>query len=196
MLNPIQAIGVAWRNKFDFRGRARRSEYWWTVIFSAILLICIAFLDEFIFPSGISGDLDMNYVEKGWEGFFNDLKAYPIFNIVNFLLLLPLTFLAIRRLHDTGRKGWLAIICAFQDLFVSYLPTSAIFSIIYHVTENDLRDSYLDGFDTMDYFYILFFVSYFLLALWLFILCVLPSQKKRNRYGANSKNEGNFDIFN
>jgi uncharacterized membrane protein YhaH (DUF805 family) len=69
----------------DFSGRARRSEYWWFALFSAILGIVVGIIDAAIHT--------------------------PILQIiVGLALLLPSLAVGVRRLHDTGKSGWLILL--------------------------------------------------------------------------------------
>lgn len=63
----------------DFSGRASRSEYWWFVLFQALVVAAAAILDIFV-------------------GFLQVL--------VTIGLILPGLAVAVRRLHDTDRSGW------------------------------------------------------------------------------------------
>jgi len=76
------AVRSGLQNYVNFSGRARRSEYWWFVLFYVIVLVVARILDSVI---GIS----------------------PLLYTVAALgLLLPSLGLAVRRLHDTNRSGW------------------------------------------------------------------------------------------
>ena len=74
-----------------FTGRARRSEYWWFVLFSAIVNLVAGILD-----AALGTDY---YRGGGW-----------ISTIASLALLLPSLAVAIRRLHDTSRTGWWILI--------------------------------------------------------------------------------------
>lgn len=68
-----------------FQGRARRSEYWFFVLFGVLAGIVASVLDSILFPG----------VEEG-----------VISLITSLALLLPTLAVGARRLHDTGRSGW------------------------------------------------------------------------------------------
>jgi uncharacterized membrane protein YhaH (DUF805 family) len=73
----------------DFSGRARRSEYWFWVLFTVIVDIVSRALD------GIAGD------------------GMLISTLTGLALLLPSIAVAVRRLHDTGRSGkWFLLVFA------------------------------------------------------------------------------------
>ncbi len=92
----------------DFTGRACRREYWWFAAFVALTQIFVAFV---LYPAGESGHLD------GSVGFLIQLAG------VGLLLWIMVAHLAaaVRRLHDTGRSGYLfllSLIPIFGPLFM------------------------------------------------------------------------------
>ncbi len=73
-------------NKYvDFNGRARRSEFWYFVLFQVAVGIVASIGDALIF-GGI------------------------LYWVVVLALLLPALGVAVRRLHDTDRTGWWLLI--------------------------------------------------------------------------------------
>lgn len=86
MLEPVQAVKISLKKFFDFTGRARRSEYWWFVLF--VMIVSMAF----------------NFIGA----------VFPMVNILGLIvgLLLSIAQLAAltRRLHDTGRSGWWVLV--------------------------------------------------------------------------------------
>ena len=82
MLEPVQAVKICLKKFFDFTGRARRSEYWWFILFVMIVSMVFNFIGA----------------------------VFPMVNILGLIvgLLLSIAQLAAltRRLHDTGRSGW------------------------------------------------------------------------------------------
>jgi uncharacterized membrane protein YhaH (DUF805 family) len=71
-----------------FSGRARRSEFWWFQLFYGLCIVALAIID--------------NIVNNG----------FPV--LLTFLLVPPSWAVSVRRLHDTGRSGWL--------MFISIVP--------------------------------------------------------------------------
>jgi uncharacterized membrane protein YhaH (DUF805 family) len=76
-----------------FKGRARRSEYWWFALFSFVVSLVAGILD---------GVLGTSLGEGGSLG--------VIGLIVNLALLLPALAVGVRRLHDTDKSGWWLLI--------------------------------------------------------------------------------------
>ena len=80
------------RNYADFTGRARRSEYWFFILFTAIVGVVGGILDA------ILGTAVERTAARGHPG------------ILQLALLIPTLAVGARRLHDTGRSGWWLLI--------------------------------------------------------------------------------------
>ena len=72
----LEAVKLAFQHYADFKGRARRSEYWWFTLFNTIASSVIG---------AIAPDL-------AW--------------IWTLIVLVPGIALVVRRLHDAGKSGW------------------------------------------------------------------------------------------
>jgi len=72
-----------------FKGRARRAEYWYFILFNLLISIGFMLLDA------VTGTFD----KQGGMGFFSGLYSLAV--------MLPGVAVSVRRLHDTGRSGWL-----------------------------------------------------------------------------------------
>ena len=109
------AIRRAFNNYCNFSGRASRSEFWWFMLFCAIVNWAIALI--------FGGLFGMDSI---------------IFNIVSYLwslfILLPNLGLQFRRLHDTGRSGW--NICWWLLPIVGW-----IIVLIYLCQESQMQDN-------------------------------------------------------
>jgi uncharacterized membrane protein YhaH (DUF805 family) len=88
------AIRTCLQRKYaDFSGRARRSEYWFFILFTAIV-------------SAVAGVLDAIFgIRNGPYG-----GAGPIQGLLQLALLVPTLAVGARRLHDIGRSGWWLLI--------------------------------------------------------------------------------------
>lgn len=81
------------QNYANFSGRARRSEYWFFVLFNTIAYIVLIFLGVAIrFPA-----LGLLYI----------LAA-----------LIPSIAVAVRRMHDVGKSGWYSLIPIYSIILV------------------------------------------------------------------------------
>ena len=85
MMGFGEAIKTCFRKYVDFKGRARRPEYWWWTLFNVLLSIPLALVDVAI--EGAGGPAVLS-------------------NLVNLALFLPSLAVGVRRLHDTDRRGW------------------------------------------------------------------------------------------
>jgi len=81
------AIKTCFNKYVDFTGRARRSEFWYWVLFTFLVGIVASIIDAILGTRSSSG--------TGLIGGLADLA-----------LLLPSLAVGARRLHDTGRSGW------------------------------------------------------------------------------------------
>ncbi len=88
-------------NYANFKGRARRKEYWMFVLFNFLFLIVAVILDNIL---GTTFKISDGYSEEsmvyGW--------IYLIYMLAVFI---PGLAVAVRRLHDVGKSGgWLFIV--------------------------------------------------------------------------------------
>ena len=93
-MNMIEAVKAVFSKYATFEGRARRSEYWWFVLFNLIVSIILTVL--------LGGGRGMG--DGGMMG--GSLLA----NIWSLATLLPSLAVGARRLHDIDRTGWWQLI--------------------------------------------------------------------------------------
>lgn len=105
----VDAIKSGFSNYVNFQGRARRSEYWFWVLFTVIASIALSVVDVAMMgPESF--------------GLFS-----PLFSLA---ILLPSIAVAVRRLHDSGKSGWWVLISliplvGFIVLIIFYVSDSA-----------------------------------------------------------------------
>lgn len=118
MMSFIQSITTCFKKYVTFKGRARRSEYWWFAILNYIPSIAISYLFSWKLEqrseleSQISGAL---FDQEKQDAILAQASAVDstfttwacILGIIMLLLLLPSLAALTRRLHDTGRSGWM-----------------------------------------------------------------------------------------
>ncbi|MEV4491766.1 DUF805 domain-containing protein [Micromonospora coxensis] len=93
-MSPLDAIKSVLSQYAGFRGRARRSEYWWFALFSSLVGFVAGILD-----GALGTKLGSDPNSTGVIGL-----------IVTLALLLPSLAVSVRRLHDTDRSGWWLLI--------------------------------------------------------------------------------------
>jgi len=105
----------------DFSGRARRKEYWYFVLFAAIISV----------------------ISYGLDWIFNTQITYPYFNsgwfsiIVGALLILPNLSVIVRRLHDVNKSAWFLVII---------LTLASILFYLFNFNNNSLTILIIAGF--------------------------------------------------
>lgn len=85
---------LALRNFANFQGRARRKEYWTFVLVNLLILLVLTLISAM---SSSSAGRDHALVDT----------VYPLFTLAVFISGVAVS---IRRLHDSGRSGWWAIV--------------------------------------------------------------------------------------
>lgn len=92
-----EALRSFWSNYRNFKGRARRSEYWFITLFLFLTNLAAAIIDFAI----LGGDID-RFIANGGGG---------IVGLIWILVtIVPAVSVLVRRLHDTNRPGWWALI--------------------------------------------------------------------------------------
>ena len=116
-----KAIKVCLSKYFDFKGRARRSEYWYFFLFIVVGSVLLAFIEGLY--SGLTGQFNVD------ESIFA--------NIFYLLIGIPSLAVSVRRLHDIGRTGWWVLI--------SFIPIAgSIILLIWHCIDGE-KDTNIYG---------------------------------------------------
>lgn len=99
------------KNYAGFSGRARRKEYWMFVLFNMIFIIIASILDNIL-------------------GTTVGVLPYGVFYFLYVLaVFVPGLAVAVRRLHDVGKSGWM--------MFIVLIPlVGAIWLIVLMVTDS------------------------------------------------------------
>jgi uncharacterized membrane protein YhaH (DUF805 family) len=91
------AVKSFWSNYTNFKGRARRSEYWFIQLFLVATNIAVAVIDLAL----MNGDVE-RFIANGGGGIVGLIWI--------FATIVPALAVLIRRLHDTNRSAWWALI--------------------------------------------------------------------------------------
>jgi uncharacterized membrane protein YhaH (DUF805 family) len=148
-----------------FTGRARRKEYWYFVLFNAIITIFLLGLDYLI---GLA---------EGQTGVLSGLYQLG--------MIIPSFAVLVRRLHDTDRSGWwvvnyiiltvaMGFFAIFVSLITSYVPQTQAGSwllIIGMIITSCLS------------------LATLIVGIIMFVFTLLKSQEGSNRYGPNPIND-------
>ena len=96
-----------------FSGRASRSEYWYFVLFNVIITIPLFIVGAIIGALLGSGETAMVTAF---------LVGYALVGIYSLAIIIPSIAVAVRRLHDSGKSGWLYLL-----VLIPYLGGLVIF---------------------------------------------------------------------
>jgi len=92
-----EAVKSFWSKYATFKGRSRRSEYWFIQLFLVLTNLAVAAIDLIL----MNGDVD-RFIANGGGG---------IVGLIWILVtIVPALAVLVRRLHDTGKSGWWVLI--------------------------------------------------------------------------------------
>jgi uncharacterized membrane protein YhaH (DUF805 family) len=94
MMGFVDALTTVFRNKYvTFSGRASRSEYWWSYLGYSVIAM-VAWIVAFVVVLAVP-----------------DLAAVLLVPmLVALAMIIPMLSVSVRRLHDTGKSGWMILI--------------------------------------------------------------------------------------
>ncbi|MEP3655502.1 MAG: DUF805 domain-containing protein [Litorimonas sp.] len=168
-MNMVDAVKSVLSQYVGFRGRARRSEYWyWT-----LATILVSFAVEVF--EGLIG------TSAGGTGLISLLFSLAIF--------LPGLAVSFRRVHDIGRSGWWVGGFYLIILLFFVVLIAAAGGLIATDSESEMALASLGVFS------IVFGLGIVIFAIILLVFFCTDSQVGPNRYGPNPKHEGNYDVF-
>lgn len=152
-----QAVSECFRKCAKFSGRARRSEFWWWMSIQVICACCVC-----VCSVCAACCEEETYVEAVLSGL-----------CICIIVVLTIPSLAVtwRRLHDTGRPGWLVIVPLVLFVYLAMCEYLQGWGL-YVVGEN------VEAF--------LFWV-WRICSLVLIVLCCFDSDKEENKYGPSPK---------
>lgn len=113
--SPVKYLRASWSSFASTAGRSRRAEYWYFVLFYFCGSLAIAFAGGFL------GALFM-LNENVW--------ALPYYGFL-LLFVVPYWCVTVRRLHDTGRSGWL--------MLLAFVPVGSLVLLIFLASDGDKK---------------------------------------------------------
>jgi len=102
-MSLVDSVRSVLTNYANFSGRARRSEYWWFVLASLVVFTVLAGLGR---ASSI---------------------FLVLYGLVGLALIVPALAVVVRRLHDTDKPGWLAVL--------AFIPIADIVLLVFLVID-------------------------------------------------------------
>ena len=95
----VDALTTVFRNKYaTFSGRASRSEYWWGYLGYVVIATVLQIV-------GLVGAAALLNVNESLAGL---VILIPYLAILG--MIIPTIAVSVRRLHDTGKSGWMLLI--------------------------------------------------------------------------------------
>lgn len=106
------AVRSCLRQYAGFGGRASRAEYWWFTLALFLAGLVAALIDDLAFGITVSGGMEGVLPAASGEGAqaWATLGQGPVASLLGILTFLPALAVAVRRLHDGERSGWLLLL--------------------------------------------------------------------------------------
>jgi uncharacterized membrane protein YhaH (DUF805 family) len=109
-------------NYANFTGRARRSEYWYFRLATAVIFFLFIILSVLIYVVTDNGPLAVGL-------------GFGLFGLYSLLTFIPSLSVTVRRMHDIGKSGW--------TFLVALIPLAGpIWLLILLLTEGDSGENY------------------------------------------------------
>ena len=105
-MNFVDAIASGFKNYFNFKGRASRSEFWYWVLFTILLSLVLGTIETVIWPAA---PIDSEDLEAVLNSAFS--APTPLTSLANLILFIPGLSVSARRFHDAGFSAkWLFLL--------------------------------------------------------------------------------------
>ncbi len=99
-----EAIKTCFGKYASFTGRARRSEFWWFILFYVIVGFVLNIIDN---ATGLLIGLGTATFDVGdGQAIIDNPQIGALSTLWVLIAFLPLLSVTVRRLHDTNRSGW------------------------------------------------------------------------------------------
>ncbi|MEY3277556.1 MAG: hypothetical protein RLZZ426_42 [Actinomycetota bacterium] len=168
-----QAIASCYKNFFVLRGRASRSEYWWFQLFAFLVGIGV-FVVAIIVAAAFATSFDSSDSESGFAALGGFLLVLILGGLVMFIAIgIPLIAVGVRRLHDMGQSGW----------WIGAAYGVNLLSILTVQSDNGLPEISPLSLVSNG------------LGLAIFVMTLLASQPKDNKYGPMPLSSGQAPMY-
>jgi uncharacterized membrane protein YhaH (DUF805 family) len=152
---------VVFENYANFKGRARRSEYWYFTLANIIISVITMIIDEILHLK----------IGSSNSGVLNSLYGLIMF--------VPSIAVSVRRLHDIGKSGWLLLI-AYAVMIIAAVGLVAT-SMSAAMGGGELP--------TIGASFIIAILVILAVAIWILILFCKEGDQGANKYGADPKSD-------
>ena len=148
MMSFVESVTTCFKKYVTFKGRARRSEYWWFWVLTMIPSFLLSALSNW--KLGVATSLQAQaysaafdqakYDELMKQAESCDAIFFPcaiILGIVALALLLPSLAVLVRRLHDIGKSGKIILLALIP--FVNFVI--AILLFVWALMDSDPKEN-------------------------------------------------------
>ncbi|EJA1884754.1 DUF805 domain-containing protein [Staphylococcus pseudintermedius] len=171
----VEAFKLYWTNYVNFKGRSRRSEYWWVMLWHLIIMIPALFL----------GVVLMFIPVLGWIVAVILFLAIGLYGLAT---IIPNLALTVRRFHDVGFSMLIPILSFIVGIIYNIASAFTQKETLYQNTSTGTDVSIISEFAFLPNWiaYTLMAIS-IILSLVTFIVCLLDSKEQDNQYGPSPK---------
>ncbi|WP_353418547.1 DUF805 domain-containing protein [Staphylococcus delphini] len=171
----VEAFKLYWTNYVNFKGRSRRSEYWWVMLWHLIIMIPALFL----------GAVLMFIPILGWIVAVVLFLAIGLYGLAT---IIPNLALTVRRFHDVGFSMLIPILSFIVGIIYNIASAFTQKETLYQDTSTGTDVSFISEFAFLPNWiaYTLMAIN-IILSLVTFIVCLLDSKEQDNQYGPSPK---------
>ena len=182
-----QAVERCWERYADFAGRSRRSEYWWFMLFVALVL-SLPMMVSLLMVSAVNGQTVGNWLLDSVVG----IVMVLIIGFTALMLLLPSLAVTVRRLHDVGRSAWwMAGSIALDVVATVYLDMAYSLCVgagfLHDVGTIEMFRSLSSSSMPAFMIAVVLYLANLGMAATVFIFTLLDGQHSENKYGPSPK---------
>jgi uncharacterized membrane protein YhaH (DUF805 family) len=125
----LQSARIVWKEYANFRGRARRSEFWYFQLFISIIYFGAVFLSDLLLLFGGAAAAPGRSPSVGDSALFAlAVTIWSLLGLGAIVLFIPSLAVSVRRLHDAGQSGWW--------LLIGLIPGGGIVLLIFYVLDS------------------------------------------------------------
>ncbi|MFS4438312.1 DUF805 domain-containing protein [Paracoccaceae bacterium GXU_MW_L88] len=173
------------RKFVTFSGRASRSEYWWFVLATYLILAAIGTVESAIIGPSVTETATTTYDMQGNVTGQSESISYgygdgPVTSFVSLIFLIACISAGVRRLHDIGKSGWWLLMLGWFP-FLAIPFTFLLVFIGFNLP--GVSDAFLIGETLMMTLIPVALLAIFGCAIWLLVLLIRRSEPDDNRFG-------------
>ncbi|PCF37672.1 DUF805 domain-containing protein [Staphylococcus delphini] len=171
----VEAFKLYWTNYVNFKGRSRRSEYWWVMLWHVIIMIPALFLAVVLMFIPI----------LGWIVAVILFIAIGLYSLAT---IIPNLALTVRRFHDVGFSMLIPILSFIVGIIYNIASAFTQKETLFEDEATSTNVSVVSEFAFLPNWiaYTLMAIS-IILSLVTFIVCLLDSKEQDNQYGPSPK---------